>query len=141
MAIGEINLTNLLRTLEPILSPDTYVFITTTQPLSALPLATIKPELIYQETEGLTLITTKGSAESHNFEYTYPCKKISLKVHSSLEAVGLMAAISGKLAQQGISSNVISGYFHDHFYVPEGKEGEAMECLEELTRGARNEAE
>ncbi|EEA28805.1 hypothetical protein PMAA_035980 [Talaromyces marneffei ATCC 18224] len=124
MAIGETNLNALLRTLSPILSPETYVWITTTHSLASLPLTTLQPVHLYHETEGLTIVTTKESAESHGFEYTFPCKKITLKVHSSLEAVGMTAVISG------------SGYFHDHVFVPEGKEGIAMRGLEELTREA-----
>lgn len=134
---GETDLSTLLRTLEPILHPDTYVFSTTTQPLSSLPLATLNPDLIFQEAEGTTLITTQSAAESHGFnEYTFPSKKISLKVHSSLEAVGLMAAISSEFAARGISSNVVSGYFHDHVFVPEGKGEEALQALVELSAQA-----
>ncbi|QKX62186.1 uncharacterized protein TRUGW13939_09344 [Talaromyces rugulosus] len=141
MPIGETDLPALLRTLEPVLHTETYVFSTTTQPLSSLPLATLHPDLIFQEVEGLTLILTKQAAESHGLEYTYPSKKISLKVHSSLEAVGLMAVISNKLASRGISANVVSGYFHDHVFVPEGKGGDAMQALEELSRGGRSQVE
>ncbi|KAE8555585.1 hypothetical protein TMatcc_002845 [Talaromyces marneffei ATCC 18224] len=136
MAIGETNLNALLRTLSPILSPETYVWITTTHSLASLPLTTLQPVHLYHETEGLTIVTTKESAESHGFEYTFPCKKITLKVHSSLEAVGMTAVISGRFTELGVSANVVSGYFHDHVFVPEGKEGIAMRGLEELTREA-----
>lgn len=139
MPIGETNLNSIFSSLSPILSPETYVFITTTQPLSSLPLAALQPILLFQEAEGLTLITTKESAESHGLEYAFPCKWISLKVHSSLEAVGMMAAISTKFTDLGVSSNVVSGYFHDHVFVPEGKERVAMRGLEELTREAMND--
>jgi uncharacterized protein len=144
MPIGETNLAALLRTLEPILSPETYVFITTTQPLSALPLSTIEPELLFRESEGLTLITTKELAESHGYHshdngYTFPCKKISLKVHSSLEAVGLIATISNRFAKEEISCNVVSAYFHDHIFVPVGEEEQAMRSLGELVREAKGE--
>ncbi|OKL60514.1 hypothetical protein UA08_04439 [Talaromyces atroroseus] len=154
MPIGETNLATLLRTLEPILSPETYVFITTTQPLSSLPLSTIQSELIFREPEGLTLITSKELAESHGYYYrrqntnqddhgyTFPCKKILLKVHSSLEAVGLMATISSRFAKEEISCNIVGAYFHDHIFVPVGKEEQAMRSLEELggRRRQRNEA-
>jgi hypothetical protein len=136
MPIGETNLNSLLGTLSPILSPETYVWITTTQPLGSLPLATLQPIHLYHETEGFTLVTTKESAETHGFEYTFPCKKITLKVHSSLEAVGMTAAISGRFTELGVSANVVSGYYHDHVFVPEGKEGIAMRGLEELTMEA-----
>jgi hypothetical protein len=50
--------------------------------------------------------------------------------HSSLEAVGLIATIVTKLAADGVSTNVVSGYFHDHIFVPEGIEGRAMGVFE-----------
>lgn len=134
MPIGETDLAALLRTLDPVLHPETYVFSTTTSPLSSLPLSALNPDLIFQESEGLTLILTKHAAESHGYEYTFPSQKISLKVHSSLEAVGLMAAISNKFASAGISSNVVSGYFHDHVFVPEGKGQDAIQALAELSK-------
>jgi hypothetical protein len=134
---GETDLPTLLRTLSPVLHPETYVFSTTTQPLSSLPLATLNPDMIFQEAEGLTLITTKSAADVYGLkDYTFPSKKISLKVHSSLEAVGLMAAISSEFAKRGISSNVVSGFFHDHVFVPEDKGDEAMEALGELSRSS-----
>ncbi|KAF7585665.1 hypothetical protein BBP40_010346 [Aspergillus hancockii] len=132
-SLGETNLPNLLHTMHPTLDSETYVFLTTTTPLTSLPLQTLQPQMLFQETEGLTLITTKAIAEAHNFrDYTFPCRKISLKVHSSLEAVGLIATISTKLAAHGVSTNVVSGYFHDHIFVPEGMEERAMGVLREM---------
>jgi hypothetical protein len=40
-----------------------------------------------------------------------------LTVHSSLEAVGLTAAVARKLALHGISANVVAAYYHDHIFV------------------------
>ncbi|KAF5864988.1 hypothetical protein ETB97_005553, partial [Aspergillus alliaceus] len=58
--------------------------------------------MLFQEAEGITLITTRATTEAHNYhDYTFPCRKTSLKVHSSLEAVGLIATISTKLAARG----------------------------------------
>ena len=65
---------------------------------------------------------------------------ITLNVHSSLEAVGFMAAISAKLAEKGIGCNPISGYFHDHCFVPAGKEDEAMKVLGELAAQAKQKS-
>jgi hypothetical protein len=43
---------------------------------------------------------------------------ITLNVHSSLEAIGLTAAVAGRLALHGISANVVAAYYHDHIFVP-----------------------
>ena len=60
---------------------------------------------------------------------TYPCKMISLSVHSSLTAVGFLAAITARLAERGISVNPVSGFYHDHLFVPEDRADEAMDIL------------
>jgi hypothetical protein len=57
---------------------------------------------------------------------------ITLEVHSSLEAVGFLAAIATRLAAAGIGVNPVAGYFHDHLFVPEARAEEAMRLLDEL---------
>jgi hypothetical protein len=58
---------------------------------------------------------------------------ITLDVHSSLEAVGLIATVSGALAAAGISVNVFAGFYHDHLFVPASKAAQAMSVLKELS--------
>jgi len=60
--------------------------------------------------------------------------KTTLEVHSSLEAVGLTAAISTALTANEISANVTAGYFHDHLFVPTDKADQALATLIEITR-------
>jgi hypothetical protein len=66
---------------------------------------------------------------------------ITLNIHSSLEAVGFMAKISAKLTEKGIGVNPVSGFWHDHCFVPVGREREAMKALEELVREAKGGGE
>lgn len=54
---------------------------------------------------------------------------ITLTIHSSLDAVGITAAVSTKLAEQGISANVIAAYYHDHIFVQAEKAELAIEAL------------
>lgn len=135
---GEKNISILLATMQPSLDPAIYVFLTTKSPLHSLPLSALQPQLIVQEEEGTTIVTTETLATSHGFnEPTFLCKKISLTIHSSLEAVGLIAAITNRLKDYGISTNVVSGYFHDHIYVPVARAEDAMRVLEEVAAEAR----
>lgn len=134
---GEQDLATLLATMEPTLDPTTYVFIHTTQPLASLPLSTLNPQLIAQEAEGTTIVTTPALAASQGLrEPVFPCKKISLTIHSSLEAIGLIAAITNRLKDQRISTNVVSGFFHDHIYVPAERAEDAMRVLVALSTEA-----
>ncbi|OBT93020.1 hypothetical protein VE01_08574 [Pseudogymnoascus verrucosus] len=133
---GETDLPTLLSTMTFTLSPTTYVYLTTTSPTPAL-LSKLDPILTFREAEGTTLITTLDLATTHGHEHTYACRMITLEIHSSLAAVGFMAAIAKGLGERGCSANVVSGYFHDHVFVPEGMEGVAMEVLGGLREGAK----
>jgi hypothetical protein len=57
---------------------------------------------------------------------------ITLTVHSDLEAVGLLAKVSNKLAQEGISINVVSAYYHDHIFVLKGNEEKTVMALQQI---------
>jgi len=50
-------------------------------------------------------------------------------VHSSLEAVGLTAAVSARLTSAGISCNVLAGFEHDHLLVPVERADDAVSAL------------
>lgn len=54
---------------------------------------------------------------------------LTLTVESSLDAVGLTAAISATLADAGISCNMLAGYRHDHLLVPVDRVDEAIAVL------------
>lgn len=100
-------------------------------------------EMYFREKEGSTVITTLQSAEDNFLSdqiYTFPCRKITCEVHSSLEAVGFMAAITKRLTERGIGANPISGYYHDHLFVPVEKADEAVKALEMLAKEAALES-
>jgi hypothetical protein len=125
---GETNLDALLRTMEPVLHPEVYVFCTVPlgSSLSVAPVAT------FREVEGLTLIVSAAEAAQVGLVAVYPCRWITLNVHSSLEAVGFLARITGLLATHGVSVNPVSGYYHDHLFVPVERAEEVMHLLGEL---------
>nr|XP_031862749.1 uncharacterized protein CI109_001761 [Kwoniella shandongensis]KAA5529821.1 hypothetical protein CI109_001761 [Kwoniella shandongensis] len=142
--IGEISLSKLLSTLTLTLHPTTYVF--STIPLSSplldtIPLSSASEEILltFREKEGMTLILSLAKAEEFGLNYQFRSKMITCNVHSSLEAVGFIAVLARELAGQGrgIGCNVISGYYHDHLFVQEGQEQEAMEVLEQVARDAK----
>ena len=68
-------------------------------------------------------------ADSLKLEYSFVASWITLTVHSSLEAVGLTAAFSKALSQEGISCNVVAAFYHDHIFVGKNDADKAMEIL------------
>ncbi|MFT7471442.1 MAG: hypothetical protein ACI8XU_001338 [Kiritimatiellia bacterium] len=128
---GEEDLDTLLVLLQPSLLPGDFVFCTAPN-LKYGDFAELQPVASYQEEEGLTLVLAKQSADIAGLAYDSVFNCITLMVHSSLEAVGLTAAVSGKLAANGISANVIAAYHHDHVFVPKNKAQLALQLLTEL---------
>ncbi|WP_209504137.1 MULTISPECIES: ACT domain-containing protein [unclassified Ruegeria] len=87
----------------------------------------------YVEAEGLSLIVPINCAPKE----AVAMRCITLQVHSSLEGVGLTAAVSGALAQAGIPANMVAGYHHDHVYVPSGLAEDALRILKNLQQSSK----
>ncbi|KAH6972179.1 integron gene cassette protein [Ilyonectria sp. MPI-CAGE-AT-0026] len=136
---GETSLSTLLSTLTTTLHPATFVFVTQSSSAPLPPLSDI--QLMFRESEGITIITTQEDAVKQGVEYSFPSRMITLNVHSSLEAVGFMAVIATKLAEKGMGVNPVSGFYHDHLFVPIGREEEALETLAALAEEKRREAQ
>lgn len=128
---GEKDLHKLLRAMSPKLEDDEYVFCTL-RDASYGDFIEAKPLASFTEDEGLTLILKKESADRFGLRYEGVFKCITLMVHSSLEAVGLTAAISGKLCEHNISANVVAAYYHDHVFIPSYSAPKALKLLLEL---------
>lgn len=128
---GETDLKAILKTLSPLLLEPTYVFCTVPN-ASYGDYAETAPIASFQEHEGLTLVLTQASADSHGLAYEGLFSCISLQVHSSLEAVGLTAMVSGQLAAYNISANMIAGYYHDHLFVQSAQAEQALALLSNL---------
>ena len=123
--MSETNLRVLLRSMQPVLNPNVYVFVT-------VPLGSSLPDGIvgmFCEPEGMTLILEKSRADTLNLEYSTELAWIGLGVHSSLEAVGLTAAFASALTSAGISCNVVAAFYHDHIFVPSARAEDAMRVL------------
>jgi hypothetical protein len=130
---GETNLGVLLKSMKPVLRDGEFVFLTTQR--SLLEVAPLAPLGLFHEEEGLTLILPREKAEAAGLPYTAVFRMLTLSVHSSLEAVGFLAAITNRLAARGISVNPVAAYFHDHLFVPSARAEESVALLEGLARG------
>jgi hypothetical protein len=116
--------------MQPVLLDEEYVFCTL--PIGQLTPESLTPMSTFREAEGLTLIVARQQAEQAALPFSFPCRMITLNVHSSLEAVGFLARITAKLASHGISVNAVSAFYHDHLFVPTARADEAMLLLHEL---------
>jgi hypothetical protein len=130
---GEKNLPKLLQTMFPTLIPGEFVFCSFKK-AGYGDHSDLEPFAAVTESEGLTLIIPKSNADKHQLVYESIFRCITLNVHSSLDAVGLTAAVSNKLANYDISANVIAGYFHDHIFVQSQLADNAITAINELTR-------
>jgi len=138
---GESDLETLLRTMKPSLMPDVYVYLNL-HSNDQLPKELFEKSVFtFKEKEGNTFVVPRPVVERLGYQYEYPCRMISLQVHSSLCAVGFLAVILRHLADQGVSCNVASGFFHDHLFVPEGEEERVMEALRVLSESISETSE
>ena len=128
---GIENLGKLLNSMSPELIEGEYVFCTVPNGKYG-DYQDLSPLASFIETEGLTLVVSRESADSSGLKYEAIFKCITLTVHSSLEAVGLTAAVSAKLSEHGISANIIAAFYHDHVFVPAKSAEKALDLLSEF---------
>lgn len=127
---GESNLESLLKTMNPKLKNGEFVFCTV-KDFSEVDLE--NTILFFKEEEAITIIVKKEIADALNLAYSFIASWITLTVHSSLESVGLTAAFSKALADNGISCNVVAAFYHDHVFVDRKDAEKAMEILNRLS--------
>lgn len=129
-APGETDLGTLVRSMQPEALPGEWFFATVTHATTVDAAASVR------EPEGLSVVVSRAEAERIGASTDHAYRWITLRVHSSLEAVGLTAAVSAALTVRGISCNVIAGAFHDHLLVPASRLDDALQTLVELARSS-----
>ncbi|MEM8679554.1 MAG: ACT domain-containing protein [Planctomycetota bacterium] len=122
-------LQQLLAALQPEWEDRDYIFarVPADHPIPAEAFATVR------ETEGTTLILDAEIAHREGLPESTLFRKITLGVDSSLEAVGLTAAVAAALVRIDCPANVVAGYGHDHLFVPADRAREALATLQQLS--------
>jgi len=134
---GETNLAKLISTMRPVLLNERFVYVcidyTNSDLIRSLQQDTPLPMASFTENEAYSFILTQAQAERWQIPYSgvYAC--ITLSVHSSLEAVGLTAAVSNALSEQKISANVVAAFYHDHVFVASQDAERAVQTLSFLS--------
>jgi hypothetical protein len=124
---GERHLETLLQNIRPEMQDGIFVFCSLPEG-QQLP-ADITPVSFFREREGTAFVIQREEAERAGLSYEFPSRLITLTVHSALNAVGFLAAITSRLAAAGISVNPVSGFYHDHLFVPHDRANEALRLL------------
>lgn len=123
---GERDLDKLQRHLAPTLHPETFVYCSF--PDFRLPPG-LEPICTFREAEGLTAIVEQSAADRVAVPHVFKARMITLTVHSSLEAIGLLASVATSLATAGIPCNAVAAYHHDHLFVPSELADQALSVL------------
>ena len=129
---GEGNLKTLLQNMKPEMHEGVFVFCSISED-KEIP-ATLRPVHIFREREGTAFIVRREEAEAAGLPHQFASRLITLTVHSSLEATGFLAAVTGRLAEADISVNVVSAFYHDHLFVPEYRASEALRHLLDMSK-------
>ncbi len=129
----------MISNMTPVLQPGDFVFISTQD--EAL-VATLASDAIstFREKEGLSMLVPLPSAEGAGLSVELPMRCITLNVFSSLEGVGLTAAVAAALGDQGIPCNMIAACHHDHVFVPSASSDQALAVLLTLQSTAVDKA-
>ena len=129
---GSLDLNFLLKNMKPVRVQGEFVFTTLSE--ETLESLVTPPLLIYREDEAITVIIEKTVAEIHLLDFENVWGLISLSIHSDLAAVGFLAAVTNALAKAGISTNVVSAFYHDHLFVPLERVSDAISLLRDLSK-------
>jgi len=130
---GETNLKKLLQSMQPERNAGEYVFCVLD---STMRLTEVTPLGFFREKEGVTVILPQADADQAGLSYAGSFAWITLTVHSSLEAVGLTAAVARALTEADISCNVVAAFYHDHLFVPIADAERALAALRTLSEQA-----
>lgn len=137
---GETNLSALIKSMDPILLEGSFVFVSIPyneqETLGMLFSSSTLPMGTFTENEGYSVILKEQEASKLglSFDGLFAC--ITLNIHSSLDAVGLTAAIATCLSEHNISANVVAAYFHDHVFIAQEDASRALQALQALSAQA-----
>jgi uncharacterized protein len=125
-APGETDLDAMLASLAVERRPGVFTYIAVQVPTPGL---IASAHALVKEGRLTTIVLPVEAAERAGQATTIRFAWLTLTVQSSLEAVGLTAVVSTRLAELGIPCNVLAGYHHDHLLVPVDRVDDAITVL------------
>lgn len=124
------DLTALLAGVDPVRRSGEFVFITVAN-ATAVP---ADAEATVREDGRVSCVVRRDTAADLGHAVEPALAWITLRLHSSLTAVGLTAAVATALAAHGIAANVIAGHRHDHVLVPVERADDALAAIAALAQ-------
>jgi uncharacterized protein len=88
---GETDLNKLIASMHPELRDGTYVFVT--MPLDGADPDGLGAVMSFREDEGVAMIVPERAASAAGLVGVFPCRMVTLTVHSALNAVGFLATM------------------------------------------------
>jgi len=125
-APGETDLAAMLATLSVQRRPGVFAYIAVQVPTPGLIAAA---HAVVKEGRLTTIVLPVDAAARAGQVTDVQFAWLTLTVRSSLDAVGLTAVVSARLAAIGIPCNVLAGYHHDHLLVPVDRVDDAINVL------------
>ena len=125
-APGETDLAAMLATLSVQRRPGVFAYIAVQVPTPGLIAAA---HAVVKEGRLTTIVLPVDAAARAGQAIDVQFAWLTLTVQSSLDAVGLTAVVSARLAAIGIPCNVLAGYHHDHLLVPVDRVDDAISVL------------
>jgi hypothetical protein len=126
VAPGETDLERMLATLAVQRRPGVFAYIAVEVPTPGLIAAA---HAVVKEGRLTTVVLPVEAAERAGQSTAHRFAWLTLTVQSSLDAVGLTAAVSARLAAVDVPCNVLAGYHHDHILVPVDRVDDAVVAL------------
>ena len=128
--LGETDLSQLIQNMKPELIKGEFVFAS----LEEEQINKLHPICNFIEEEGISVIINRDEADLNYIQYDSVFRMLTLNIHSSLNAVGFLAKITGELDKHNISVNPVSAYYHDHLFIPEERAKDAVNILSQLKK-------
>ena len=114
----------------PVLTPGRFVFCSFPQEASVEVMTAAVA--MFREAEGVSLILP-AALSPPGVQASSEMRMITLTVQSSLNGIGLTAAVATALAGAGIPCNMVAAFHHDHVFVPAEMADRALAVLRSLS--------
>ncbi|MGF7212928.1 hypothetical protein GGE65_007564 [Skermanella aerolata] len=85
----------------------------------------------------MTMIVPDHAASAAGRIGAFPCRMVTLTLHSALRSVRFLAEVTTRLAAVGLCVNHVSAFLHDHLFVPAEQANEAVEIRIHMAADAR----